>query len=1163
MREYFIFFLHAVANGAGLTPLGSVCGNASFNYPAASPETDLNLQLYGQAGVFSGTNYPLTPDDWSSKIPSHLPVVQLFLAPFARITVPHEMIETHWITSVWADDQDDNLIECSEFNFSTTKSIKDPNWNMRIGIEFFVPSHVSVLKAFEDCNAHGTWAASHQNIPSNMCDKQTELLAENMQLHNVNGVFHSSTVTNTNYPGGWASKVGSHVPNVTMFLSWRVRVVVPHEMVDTHWITAVWLKDHRGNDLPGTITADSQKCLDFSAGNTTIAMVEYNIPRDFDTGLKIVGYEHCNKHGVWKSNAKTVPTDFCNGQKYEGFVAENYELWATPGFFTSYNYPTGWQPKTGSHVPVISPPTGTNGLWHVVVPHENTNTHWITTIWVMDQDGGLVICADFTTQTLNTNQPGEASIEFSIAPGVTSLFAYEHCNLHGTWKSIEYFVPCVDTNMLLHNNNPQGVPHTASNPGNGFDDLKIAHLPYFPPTYAFGEPLFLAPKARIIVPHDQMLPSHHITSIWAEDQNGTVIACKTFDGLQPCTMKTADCTEIIDALGLPIFVPYLDFYVPRTALQVTAWEHCNLHEVWKGAEMTMDYTFCTTDKIEQLKQENIDLHNYTNGSAIFGVDQFPMGWAGKTRSHVPQIEVFLAPMVRITVPHEMIATHWITSVWLTAEPANANGFQICNEFDLSDKPVFDFYLTAGTISVKAWEHCNKHGVWESQPVQIPSGMEMCSQTSALIQENYQLYNTPGPFYYDYFPTPPLFPVDWSGKKLSHVPAITMIGTKHRITVPHEMTATHWITAIWVLNERNETLICEDFTPGMITAGNKGLDANGHPYVEITIPDSTTGIYAFEHCNKHGVWQSCFNEAQMISRNKDLSIANGISSDPGYGKAMVFSKSIVPKNWDDMRASHIPMVRMVYAPAALIEINHVMAVDHKITALWAFDQDGGKLICEVLNRTAYDPFGPIKYTYFLPMGTTSLTVYENCDIHGVWKSDSVSVPPTLLCPNPVSNTGISNGALVDANFELYKIRGAFTDLSFPPDWSGKISSHVPKLSTFIDGLGTEMVVVEVTHEMTRRHWITAIWVEDADGNVIHCKDFTFIQKGNPRTEFALPNGISFNSLTAYEHCNKHGVWLGEAIGSATTPPSNAALSLRKSIKFPLMGVIFGIFGIYLM
>ena len=87
--------------------------------------------------------------------------------------------------------------------------------------------------------------------------------------------------------------------------------------------------------------------------------------------------------------------------------------------------------------------------------------------------------------------------------------------------------------------------------------------------------------------------------------------------------------------------------------------------------------------------------------------------------------------------------------------------------------------------------------------------------------------------------------------------------------------------------------------------------------------------------------------------------------------------------------------------------------------------------------------------------------------------------------------------------------------FPEGWSGQVAGHMPVLA--INGA---KATVTVNHGMSSVHFIDTVYVRDQNGAVVHMKTFDG-SEANAQTAFAVPSGAT--TLTAYEHCNLHGLW----------------------------------------
>lgn len=88
-----------------------------------------------------------------------------------------------------------------------------------------------------------------------------------------------------------------------------------------------------------------------------------------------------------------------------------------------------------THVPVVTV-SGT-GLVQVTfaMAHPMTSAHWITTIYVRDQDGLVIGLRDFGQAALLPQfSRGEIpEMQFQAPPGTRQVRAYSYCNLHQHW----------------------------------------------------------------------------------------------------------------------------------------------------------------------------------------------------------------------------------------------------------------------------------------------------------------------------------------------------------------------------------------------------------------------------------------------------------------------------------------------------------------------------------------------------------------------------------------------------------------------------------------------------------------------------------------------------------------------------------------------------------
>ena len=96
-----------------------------------------------------------------------------------------------------------------------------------------------------------------------------------------------------------------------------------------------------------------------------------------------------------------------------------------------------WPGKAATHVPAIVVDKA-RGTATVSSTHPMTEAHWLTTIYVRDQDGVVIHLIEFLAR--GADAATTATTTFSIPSGTTSMTAYAYCNLHDAWSSAEVAV---------------------------------------------------------------------------------------------------------------------------------------------------------------------------------------------------------------------------------------------------------------------------------------------------------------------------------------------------------------------------------------------------------------------------------------------------------------------------------------------------------------------------------------------------------------------------------------------------------------------------------------------------------------------------------------------------------------------------------------------------
>ena len=128
-----------------------------------------------------------------------------------------------------------------------------------------------------------------------------------------------------------------------------------------------------------------------------------------------------------------------------------------------------------------------------------------------------------------------------------------------------------------------------------------------------------------------------------------------------------------------------------------------------------------------------------------------------------------------------------------------------------------------------------------------------------------------------------------------------------------------------------------------------------------------------------------------------------------------------------------------------------------------------------------------------------------------------------CGEEKGDTGDEGESLVNAQWEadaagLEEVR--IFSAADPGEWEGKEGSHVAQLT--VDG---ETATALTTHGMEEDHWVDVIYVRNQDDVVIAYQTFLGTD-AEANFDFTIPEGTT--SLTAYAHCNLHGLWIAESV-----------------------------------
>jgi desulfoferrodoxin (superoxide reductase-like protein) len=263
------------------------------------------------------------------------------------------------------------------------------------------------------------------------------------------------------------------------------------------------------------------------------------------------------------------------------------------------------------------------------------------------------------------------------------------------------------------------------------------------------------------------------------------------------------------------------------------------------------------------------------------------------------------------------------------------------------------------------------------------------------------------------------------------------------------------------------------------------------------------------------------------------------------QAMTFNSATVYDTYTAENNKHVPFIALsedgatatvtvgdgeleggVYHP---MSASSDPAVVHYISDIYVVDENGS-----IVYYTKLDPSlanGVATVTFDVPEGVKSLTAYEWCNLHGLWKGPEVVVDATA--------TGADLGCHVPAEYppgSWESVRADFirrqgVDFASPTPYTETSGvKHTPYITFDETGGLISVGGGDTIHPMTASsdasvvHFITEVLVEDQDGNIIFMKalDPTNVDSVSG-VAFAIPEKTT--SVTAYEFCNLHGYWKG--------------------------------------
>lgn len=221
----------------------------------------------------------------------------------------------------------------------------------------------------------------------------------------------------------------------------------------------------------------------------------------------------------------------------------------------------------------------------------------------------------------------------------------------------------------------------------------------------------------------------------------------------------------------------------------------------------------------------------------------PGEWADKIEIHIPRVFAALVDDTRLRIwveveddagtPHEQTEAHFVSRLLVTDQDgAVFSDLSFSSEADA--RLIFTADIPATTTELKIFEACNLHGVW---------------------LQNYDVAALRVPPIGDLrTPLTPEQPGEWSDKIAVHIPFV-FVGEQGLVVEVgdrasdklHVMTDEHYIDAVTVLDQNNQVIAEQLFSP-----------SDAEPAFTIATPPGTTTVRVIASCNLHDWWEGSFS-----------------------------------------------------------------------------------------------------------------------------------------------------------------------------------------------------------------------------------------------------------------------------------------------------------------
>lgn len=231
--------------------------------------------------------------------------------------------------------------------------------------------------------------------------------------------------------------------------------------------------------------------------------------------------------------------------------------------------------------------------------------------------------------------------------------------------------------------------------------------------------------------------------------------------------------------------------------------------------------------------------------------------------------------------------------------------------------------------------------------------------------------------------------------------------------------------------------------------------------------------------------------------------------------------------------------------------------HFVTHIYAVDQHGVIFATETMDPNMP---APASVMFDVPEQVTEMTAYEFCNLHGLWMGPTVSTAMAELGFDNNSTNVEKAGEDAEPLFCYIDSPLSVAFDSFAADFVRRQSlppfnsldpydeddgtKHTPYVRLNDNGTATVTVGVEGNYhvmkgaaweldengETVEPHWITEVYVVDQTGEILSMQSLNPTHLDIAQITFDIPS--SATTLTAYEWCNIHGLYIGPTIDVIT-------------------------------